>query len=269
MKRFVPIVAALSVTAIAASASAEPEFRTRVELGFLDVLSHKIQFGRDGTYIDYQSDAGQDNLFGFGRASADVALGRHNLTFLYQPLSLETQAVFPRDIQIDDVEFPEGTPVDVKYGFPFYRLSYAYDVVPRQDTWVELGGSLQLRNATLVFTSVDGSLRRLERDVGPVPILRARAGHEFDNGTFLETEMDGFYAPVSYINGDDNDVVGAILDASLRYGWILDDTYEVFLNGRYLGGGSSGVGDESEFGDGFTRNWLHFATITLGFGYRL
>lgn len=262
---FCTLISALVPTSASA---APPDVRTRAELGFLDVLSHKIQFGTDGTYIDYVKEGGQDVLFGFARLSLDLFFGRHSVTLLYQPLSLDTQVTLTRDLVIDDETFAAGTVADFKYGFPFYRVSYMYDVARSQNTWVALGGSLQLRNATIVFTSVDGAQRRLERNVGPVPILKARVGKRFDD-FFVETEVDGFYAPIKYINGDNNDVVGAIVDWSLRAGWIVDDKYEVFANGRWLGGGAEGTSDQTEFGDGFTRNWLHFATVTMGFGYLL
>ena len=88
-------------------------------------------------------------------------------------------------------------------------------------------------------------------------------------------EVDGFYAPVSYLNGDDNDVVGAILDASYRIGRHLNSEAIAFLNLRYLGGGAEGISDDNLRqnqangfdDDGFTANWLHTMSITLGFGY--
>ena len=268
-KSLATLVTTIALLGASAPAVANPpEIRTRAELGFLDVLSHKIQFGNDGSYIDYVEEGGQDVLFGFARASVDAFFGRHAVTFLYQPLSLETDVALSRDLVIDDLTFPAGTNATFKYGFPFYRVSYMYDVVASEEIWIELGASLQLRNATIVFTSVDGTLRRLERNVGPVPILKARAGRQFDD-FFLETEIDGFYAPISYLNGDDNDVVGAIVDWSLRGGWAIGDRYEVFANARWLGGGAEGESDDVEFGDGYTRNWLQFATVTLGFGFTL
>lgn len=268
--RIVGIATTLFICMTGSVALAEaPDVRTRTELGFLDVLSHTIQYGNDGSTVDYVGEGGQDVLFGFARASVDIFHGRHSVTFLYQPLSLNSQIVTSRDITLDDVTFPEGTPTDVKYDFPFYRVSYMYDVIPSQDTWLGLGGSLQIRNATIVFTSVDGSLRHYERDVGPVPVLKARFGKRFDSDFFLESEVDGFYAPIKYINGGDSDVVGAIVDWSLRGGWIIDDRFEAFANARWIGGGAEGTSNESEFGDGFTRNWLQFATVSLGFGFLL
>lgn len=63
-------------------------------------------------------------------------------------------------------------------------------------------------------------------------------------------------------------MVGAILDASGRYGLTLNRGIDTFLNLRYLGGGSVGIGDSTGPGDGYTKNWLHFTSLSLGFMVR-
>ena len=254
--------------AAAAQSSDSPlDVRTRVEVGFLDPLSHQIQFGKDGTEIDYIEEGGQDVLFPFVRATVEARVAeRHRITALYQPLNLEGQVVTDRTWTLEETTFPEGTVVDTKYGFPFYRLGYAYDVLADSERELELGAALQLRNATIEFTSADGSVRKAERDVGPVPVLSARLRLPTFDGQWFEFDVDGFYAPIKYINGSDNDVIGAIVDASLRYGFDLDEQFDTFLNFRYLAGGAEGSSGE-EIGEDFTRNWLHFATVSLGFTF--
>ena len=80
-------------------------------------------------------------------------------------------------------------------------------------------------------------------------------------------EADGIYAPVSYLNGSDNEIVGAILDASFRAGTRVRRG-DLFVNVRYLGGGAVGTGtDDIGPGDGYVKNWLHFLIGTLGFVY--
>ena len=61
------------------------------------------------------------------------------------------------------------------------------------------------------------------------------------------------------------EITGAILDASLRVGYDFTDRVAGFFNLRYLGGGA--VGTESNPNppsDGYTKNWLHFITVSLG-----
>lgn len=271
MRHFVPIISFFIVLLAAPlTALGETEFRTRTEVGFLDPLSHTIQFGNDGTEIDYIDEGGQDILFPFVRAAVEARFnGRHRATFLYQPIDLEGEVVTRRDWVVSDLTFPADTPVTARYSFPFWRASYGYDVLSDPEWELELGASLQLRDATITFTSEDGTLRRTERDVGPVPILRGRFRMPVTTTTWFETEVDGFYAPIKYINGGTSDVVGAIVDLSVRYGFDVNDDIDAYVNLRYLGGGAEGTSNNPEFGDGFTRNWLHFATVSLGFTYNL
>ena len=240
------------------------------ELGFLAPLAHSVQFGKDGSYFDYVEDGAQDTLFFVGRLSLELELfKRHTLILLYQPLELATSEYLLEDLVVDGERFVAGTPMQFKYGFPFYRLSYLYDLAESDGLEVAVGGSLQIRNATIDFRSADGRQLRSNRGVGPVPALKFRATYHWESGFFVGTELDGMYAPVSYLNGDDNNVEGAILDASVRAGLRLNDSIDVWLNLRYLGGGAQGDSDDDERGDGFTKNWLHFMTTTVGFSYTM
>lgn len=244
-----------------------PGVRLVAEMGYLAVLSHKIQFGHSGTYVDYVEDGGQDVLFPVARLSAELALSpAHRLVFLYQPLALESRVLLSRDLVVDDQTFPKDTGAIMRYGFPFWRASYLFDFDADPLDELAIGLSLQLRDATIEFESTDGTRFRSNRDVGPVPILKARWRKTLGGGFWMGAEIDGFYAPISYINGSDTEVVGAIADGSLRAGVRLKGGVEWFLNLRYLGGGATGTGDRAptEPGDGYVRNWLHFMTVSLG-----
>ena len=237
------------------------------EFGFLAVAGHHIQFSESGTYFDYVENGGQDILFAVGRVSADLQIrNRHSIVLLYQPLSLQTGALLDEDLSVDSLVFPAGTPMNFLYEFPFFRVSWMYDVLKNPRHELSLGLSLQIRNATITFSSRDGTLYRDNRDIGPVPILKARGRYTFGNDIWIGAEVDGFYAPVSYLNGSDQEVTGAILDASVRSGLpVLRKRGEVFMNVRYLGGGAVGTNsDETGPGDGFVENWLHFITVSLG-----
>ena len=240
------------------------------ELGFLSALSHTIQFSQDGSEIDYVDEGGQDVLFPFVRLQTHLRLARrHGITLLYQPLELATQELAQRDLRIDDAEFDADTPMRYRYSFPFWRLAYTYYVstVPRHHPgWeVGLGLALQIRNAAIEFASQNGEEFRANRDVGPVPLLRAVARYSTPSQVFFEGEVDGFYAPVRYINGGDSDVEGAVIDLNLRSGLTLRRDLEAYFNVRYFGGGAEGTSSDDEGpGDGFSSNWLHAMTFSLG-----
>jgi len=261
-------VASLTAAAAAAAGPRSMAFPTEldavVEFGALDPLYHHVQFGRDGTEFDYVEDGGQDVLFPFARLSMELGASRHRVIFLYQPLELETRVTLAEPLTVDGLTFDEETPLDLGYGFPFYRLSYLYELTDRRRFDVELGASLQIRNATITFSSADGSARRANRSVGPVPLLKARVRYLARSGWFLGAEVDGFYAPVKYLNGGDSDVEGAVIDASLRGGYELPGGPAAFLNVRWFGGGAEGTSEPDDFGDGYSENWLHFLIVSLG-----
>jgi hypothetical protein len=264
----------LLIVAGATPAAAEDDEFFRLygvaELGFVGVLDHKIQLDRGGSAIDYLEDGGQDNLFFNARLSVEAELARrHRLIFLYQPLDLVTRNVPTRDLTVDGATFPAGTPMEFRYGFPFYRLGYLYDFIDGPRHEVSLGGSLQIRNATIEFRSLDGTIARTNHNIGPVPLIKFRARYGFESGFWLGTEVDGMYAPISVLNGSRTDTIGALVDASVRGGYQINARWDVFANLRYIGGGSVGDSDDSAFGDGYTKNWIHLMALTLGVSARV
>lgn len=238
-------------------------FRPVVEIGFIAPIKHTIQFGRDTTKFDYVGDGGQNNLFFLHRwAASFVLFRRHHIKFVYQPLDVRTSAKVARDTTIGTVTFPAGTPVNMRYGFDFYRLTYLYQFLDRWGWELAVGAGMQIRNARITFTSADGALRYTNGNIGPVPLLSVRARYNFNSRIWLETEIDGFYANLKYVNGGDTPVEGAILDASLRVGFNINRFTETFVNIRYLGGGARGESDI------YTDNWLHTMTVTVGVGLK-
>ncbi len=240
-------------------------FRPQLELGFLAVLDHRIQFGRGATNFNLVADGGQDNLFFVWRASLEVEIARrHNFTFLYQPLEINSQVQLARDLKVDEAVFERGSNLRLKYGFPFYRFSYMYDTIEGDKGELAVGLSAQIRNATIEYESGDGDQIKSYRNIGFVPLFKTRGRYNFDNGLFFGGEVDAVYAPIRGANGSDNEVTGALVDASLRLGIKLPLHSEAFLNVRYLGGGATGQSDPEAFSDGYTANWLHFMTVSLG-----
>ena len=274
---FAIVLGALAVFLLAVPAGADQEDATRPtlrligEAGFLGVIDHRVRFSGDDPTFRYHKDGGQDVLFPFARLSAELSWqDRHTIVFLYQPLELETRADLPPDFTVDGVDF-EGDSLVSLYRFPFYRLSYLYRFIDSERWRLDGGGSVQIRNATIEFAAqgvdADGNGPRgfyRSAGVGPVPLLKLRARYNLPQHFYLETEIDGIYAPISYLNGSDNETVGALLDASLRAGFPVTDAIEAFINLRYLGGGASNT-DPSDY----TVNWLNTFSVSLGSAVRL
>ena len=243
------------------------QFTLALEAGFTGIADHVVQFGKSGTEFNYVKDGGQDNLYLFLRLSFEMMIQkRHHFVFLYQPLDIRTQTILRDRLVQDQATFEAGEAVDFRYGFDFYRISYLYDFLETPKHELSFGLSLRIRNATIVFSNVSGTKRSYRNDVGPVPILKSRGNFSLPHQLFFGFEVDGFYAPIAYLNGSNSDVEGAILDASLRFGRRVLPLMDLYFNIRYLGGG--GVGTSSNANepntDGYTLNWLHTFIFSLG-----
>ena len=251
-----------------ANAESSTQVFTTGELGMLIPLTNTVQFDKEGTVFDYVEEGGQDNAFPFMRLQAEVRVrDRHSITFLYQPLNLESKVYLEEGVVVDKATFPTDSTLDLRYGFDFYRISYLYNLYDDLSSGDELslGGSLQLRNATIDFSSGDGQVRRSNRDLGAVPLFKLRWVHYLKSKNWIGAEVDGMYAPVKYINGSGSDVVGAIIDLSLRYGMPLDQRKDLFFNLRWIGGGAEGTSSEDDGpGDGYASNWLNFFSFSIG-----
>lgn len=251
----------------------------RVELGYLGVLSHVYRVGTeaDGNKLfNFVTQGGQDILFPFSRLSVDTTLwNRHHVTFLYQPLTVNTKTVAGKNatgpVQIDGVNF--GTlPMNITYGFDFYRVSYYYDFVGNGITELCAGISIQIRNANIVFESADGTLRTVQNNVGIVPIIKVKAGHWIAPWWGVEFDADGFYASSAIFNGSGRPFEGWIWDAAFGLKAKIYDRTTGYLTVRSIGGGASGTSaydnvTATTSAQRTTYNALATLAVTLGFSY--
>lgn len=240
------------------------------ETGIGKVLYHTIQIGESGTNFNYITQGGQELLFPYSRYVAGVVLGQtHNIRFLYQPLTIETNTRFQSGITVDDVTFAGGTPMALKYGFPFWRLSYTYDFIPGKKIDLGVGGSLQLRNASISFASLNGEDLTISQNLGPVPAINILGRYAFDSGLYINLEIVGLYASSAIINGADFEFEGSILDAAIRGGIELKNSVDAFVNLRFLGGSAKGTSEYAkdswaESVTSYTSNYLATMALTLG-----
>lgn len=161
---------ALSLALGAGLNAAAPTYIIHAESGFLAVLDNDIQFGKQGDYFSYVRDGGHDVLVSVQRYEIERRQGRHSVSLLYQPLDLVGEKVLKADLHTDGTVFPAGTPMRFRYAFPFYRASWIYDLIKDPRRELSLGLSMQVRNATIEFTSLDGSRQFRASNIGPVPI---------------------------------------------------------------------------------------------------
>lgn len=243
--------------------------RFEAEVGTVAQWYHRLQFDNDGSDVNVPKDMGQDVLFPFTRFQVDLDLGkarRHTFSLLYQPLDFTSIAAVDRDLVVGDLTFPEGEAIRFRYGFSFYRGTWLYDLNDADDVEVAIGLGLQIRNADIGYTSLSGERSVFSRNIGPVPLLAARARTPLRGSAWFGAELQGFYAPIAYINGSDNDVIGAIADGSVKLGLSGPRGGEGFLALRIVGGGAVGTSSNPDnfSGDGYTRNWIALGSLSIG-----
>jgi hypothetical protein len=235
------------------NADSNVKFSFDIETGTFGVLNHIYQSGRSeegATRFDFVEQGGQDILFPFDRYVANITISdKHKISLLYQPLTVKTNVSFREDVMIDSVLFATGTPMEISYGFPFYRITYSYSFIRTENFSLAGGVALQARNANIIFKSLDGTALTVANNVGPVPSLNLNGRYDFQRGAYLGFDVTGLYASSAIINGASFAFEGSLLDASLRGGYTLLDGFDVFANLRFLGGTSKG---ESQYPD---RNW--------------
>jgi len=285
MKRCIAILITLVLVTPLFAFSFEPFVET--EQGAIAILSHTYQNGPapDGgssTEFDFRNQGGQELLAPFSRFAVGATIAKnHRVWFSYQPLLLETNVTFQEDVEVGvqsdgvtPIEFAEGTPMKLLYSFPFYRMSYTYDVLSAYDNaTLGLGVVVQIRNASIRFESLSGGDEQLyvSQNLGVVPALALYSEYIFPFGLTLSADIAGIYASSAFFNGADFEFTGSILDASLRASYDVGNGYSLFGVARFFGGTSSGV---SEFENDswtvsnypFTEN--NIATLTASVGVK-
>ncbi|MBL9038037.1 MAG: hypothetical protein JNG84_05950 [Archangium sp.] len=203
------------------------------EIGALYFFQNEGRYGADGTR--YQaSDVGQQrNLFVGQRLSVEAKMRRHTVIALWAPLDVTTRVTLPRDVVFQTTTFAQGAVVDHRYLFDGYRISYLFDVVAASRFTLGLGASLQVRNASVEFKTVDASpaVFAVERDIGLVGALKARL--RFDAGVLYAM------ADVDFFNTFGIGLAGGIHDVALTLGVPLIDGADFFVRLRVVGGGAN------------------------------
>ncbi len=258
------------------------QFFIEYETGLVSVINHKIQIGGNtNDLFNYVTQGGQDILFPFERFNVGAIINdRHRVSFLYQPLEINTVVPFEEKVIFDNKDFPANSIVEIKYGFPFWRVSYSYDLLEEEELVLGIGASLQIRNASIVFKEISDDVDNTQevvvsQNVGPVPAFHIYSRWETPYNINLSADITGLYASSAFINGADFEFEGSILDASLRAGYQLKHNVEIFGNLRFLGGTAKGT---SEYSDSnwsvassdprYTENILATFSATMGLTIR-
>ena len=150
---------------------------------------------------------------------------RQSLRLLAAPLRLNQTFTPASPVLFQDVEFPAGRPVDVRYVFDSYRLTWYWRFAPSGKWSFRLGATAKVRSAEIGLSGDAG--RSVKENLGAVPLLYAYARYQATDRLALELEADALAAPQ-----------GRAEDVSLKGVWRVSDRVDLDLGYRLLEGGA-------------------------------
>ncbi len=221
------------------------------EIGGLYLFQNEGRYGANGTRYTANDVGQQRNIIIGQRLSVEAKISRHTVIALWAPLDVTTRVTLPRDITFQTTTFSQGSVVDHRYLFDGYRLSYLYGLVSVARFSLGVGASVQIRNASVEFKTVDVSpaVFNVERDIGVVGALKARM--RYDAGLLYAM------ADVDFFNTFGLGLAGGIHDLALTLGVPLIDGADFFLRLRLVGGGANVASRE-------IYNWGNFGGAFAG-----
>jgi hypothetical protein len=130
----------------------------------------QIPNDNSGTLFSLPDDIGDASTQAFGRARLTWNITpKHTLSALYAPLSFDFAGSAVQDIDFAGQSFAAGTPLDAKYRFNSYRLTYRYNFVRRENLTFGLGLTGKVRDAEIRLRGAGRNA--VDDNVGFVPLL--------------------------------------------------------------------------------------------------
>jgi hypothetical protein len=166
---------------------------------------------------------------------------KQSLRLLAAPLRIETSFTPDEPVVFQDLVYPPGRPIEARYAFDSYRLSWYWRFAPRGQWSFRLGATLKVRLAEIGLTRDPGG--SVKEDLGLVPLVYAYARYQASDRFALEADAPA--APQ-----------GRAEDVSLKGVWRLSDRVELDLGYRLLEGGA----DNDEV---YTFAFFHYAVAGL------
>jgi hypothetical protein len=192
--------------AVLAAAAAHGEIRFDLESGIVGSGYNDVRIpGDTGTLFSLSEDLSTDSKAYFRARIEYVFGGRHTLSALYAPLTLEAAGRLESAVIFEGEEFPAGTDVAGTYTFNSYRLTYRYTLTSGDRFEAGLGITAKIRDAAIIVKG--GGLRSEKTNVGFVPLLNFRLVWALTERVGLLVEGDAAAAP----QGRAEDVIAAVL----------------------------------------------------------
>jgi hypothetical protein len=224
--RWLAALAALVPVAAPAAESVPPSPALTVELGAAWQLRNTAQVSNEPPNTRFKiDDLTGDGPYPAGRVVLDWPLNeKHRLRFLIAPLEIDESGTTSQPIVFQNTTFAPG-PIDVKYRFDSYRASYRYVFYERERWTWSGGGTLNIRDAEIRLQQ--GTLSRVRKNTGVVPLLALEGQWRFAPGWYGLLDFEGLAAPQ-----------GRAIDVALKLGYDVTPNISVAGGYRILDGGA-------------------------------
>ena len=224
--RWLAALAALVPVAAPATESVPLSPALTVELGAAWQLRNTAQVSNEPPNTRFKiDDLTGDGPYPAGRVVLDWPLNeKHRLRFLIAPLSIDETGTTSQPIVFRDTTFAPG-PIDVKYRFDSYRASYRYVFYERERWTWSGGGTLNIRDAEVRLQQ--GTLSRVRKNTGVVPLLALEGEWRFAPGWYGLLDFEGLAAPQ-----------GRAIDVALKLGYDVTPNISVAGGYRIFDGGA-------------------------------
>ena len=224
--RWLAALAALAPMIAPAAESESPSPALTVELGAAWQLRNTAQVSNEPPNTRFKiDDLTGDGPYPAGRVVLDWPLNeKHRLRFLIAPLGIDESGTTSQPIVFRDTTFAPG-PIDVKYRFDSYRASYRYVFYERERWTWSGGGTLNIRDAEIRLQQ--GTLTRVRKNTGLVPLLALEGQWRFAPGWYGLLDFEGLAAPQ-----------GRAIDVALKLGYDVTPNISVAGGYRILDGGA-------------------------------
>jgi opacity protein-like surface antigen len=206
-----PVIVFISIAiGLLAPAAVQAEWQLDFESGVAASGYNDVGIpGNSGTMFSFSRDLDTDPT-PFWRLRVSRTFGeKHTFSVLIAPLRLRAEGRFNRDVHFAGEVYASGNPVEARYRFDSYRLTYRYDFHRRDRLRLGIGFTSKIRDAAI---SVEGDGRKSEKtNTGFVPLINFRVRWQASQPIGMILEGDALAAP----QGRAEDVLlGLIVDAS-------------------------------------------------------
>jgi hypothetical protein len=193
---------------ISVSLSYGAEWELDVEGGLVTVGLNDVQIPNEtGTRFSLVDDLEADSREYYRIRLSGIFGGKHTVSALYAPLTLNAGGVIDDDILYNEVLFPAGDNLNADYTFNSYRLTYRYRLVDNDRLAFGLGFTGKIRDAEVKVTGDDQSTAY--DNVGFVPLLNFRLFYHLNQRIGLLLQGDALASPGG--QGRAEDVTAALV----------------------------------------------------------